>query len=62
VERVIWSTVLVLVCVASVIMLTWQEFAVAVMVGVPCLMIATRARRAITGALNESKGSGEGVP
>jgi len=46
VERVLWSVVLVLVWVASLTVLTWQEFTVAALV--PVAVVATKARRAIT--------------
>jgi multisubunit Na+/H+ antiporter MnhE subunit len=48
-ERAVWSVVLVLVWVASLTVLTWQEFAVAAAVAIPVATVATMARRALAG-------------
>jgi multisubunit Na+/H+ antiporter MnhE subunit len=49
VARVLWSGGLVLVWVASLTVLTWQEFTVAVVVAVPGAVVATSARKAFAG-------------
>lgn len=45
---VVWSGVLVLVWVASLTTVTWQEIAVAAVVAVPCAIMARRAGRVVS--------------